>query len=232
MSDKKTTLWAVKSKNKWVLPAKQRATLATTSNSMLEDKSASQLSKWCDIESYASNCEVTGHLKDDRRAIKTVEQTIRFIGERYEIGLLWREDELMVQNNFYLATGHIKSLERRLQRDDTLRQHYQETNDTDVKADYVRKVKQVELNDIRDKIQWYLLHHPVIKPHKTKEVGTVCNAAAKHQVLALNDKLPSEPEILQDLIGKIFRFSEHQIKHSVNKEAMFLQVLVPSDDNR
>ena len=70
------------------LPVKQAATLATTATSIADDKLANQLSKWWDIESYASNCDVTGHSKEEQRAIKTLEQTTQFNGERYEVGLL------------------------------------------------------------------------------------------------------------------------------------------------
>ena len=38
--------------------------------------------------------------------------------------------------------GQLKTLERRLRKDDMLRKRYQETIDNDVKADYVRKVQQ------------------------------------------------------------------------------------------
>ena len=131
-------------------PAKQAATLATTATSVSEDKLASQLSKWWDIGSYASNCDVTGHSRDEQREIKTLEQATRFKGERYEVGLLWRKDEVKLPNNFYPAMGQLKSLERRLQKDDMLRKRYQETIDTDVKAGYVRKVQQVGLNETRD----------------------------------------------------------------------------------
>ena len=62
--------------------------------------------------------------------------------------------------------GQLKSLERRLQKDDTLTKRYQETIDTDVKAGYVRKVQHVELNETRDRLQWYLPQHPVINRHK------------------------------------------------------------------
>ena len=71
------------------LPAKQAATLATTATSIADDTLAKQLSKWWDIESYASNCDVIRHSKEEQRAIKTLEQTTRFNGERYEVGLLW-----------------------------------------------------------------------------------------------------------------------------------------------
>ena len=128
--------------------------------------------------------------------------------------------------------GQLRSLERRLQKDETLRKRYQETIDTDVNAGYVRKVDQVELNETRVKLQWCLPHHPVMNPHKSEKVRKVCNAAAKYQGVALNDKLLPGPDLLQSLIGIIFRFREHQVALSADIEAMFLQVAVPSDDSR
>ena len=240
-SEDKAAPWAVKSKIGWALsgplPAKQAATLATTATSIADDKLANQLSKWWDIESYASNYDVTGHSKEEQRAIKTLEQTTQFKGERYEVGLLWREDEVKLPNNFYSAMGQLKSLERRLQKDETLKKRYQETIDTDVNADVnadlnVRKVDQAELNETKDKLQWYLPHHPVIYPHKPENARRMCNAAAKYQCVALNDKLLPGPDLLQSLVGIIFRFREHQIALSADIDAMFLQVAVPSIDSR
>ena len=135
-------------------------------------------------------------------------------------------------NNFYSALGQLKSLERRLQKDDMLQKRYSETIDTDVKAGYVRKVQQVELNEIKDKLLWYLPYHPVVNPHKPEKVRRVRNAAAKYQGVALKNKLLSGPDLLQSLIGIIFRFREQQIALSTDIEAMFLQVAVPSDDSR
>ena len=170
--------------------------------------------------------------KEEQRAIKTLEQTSRFNGERYEVGLLWREDEVKLPNNFYSAMGQFRSLEKRLQKDDTLRQRYQETIDTDVTAAYVRKIDQTELNETRKDLQWYLPHHPVINPHKPEKVRRVCNAAAQYQGVALSDKLLSGPDLLQSLVGIIFRFREHQIALSADIEAMFPQIGVPSADSR
>ena len=128
--------------------------------------------------------------------------------------------------------GQLKSLEQRLQKDETLKKHYQATIDTYVNNGYVRKVDQAELNETKDKLQWYLPHHPVINPHEPKKVRRVCNAAAKYQGLALNDKLLSGPDLLQPLIGIIFRFREHQIALSADIDAMFHQVDVPNNDSR
>ena len=139
---------------------------------------------------------------------------------------------MKLPNNFYSAMGQLKSLERRLQKNETLRKRYRETIDADVNAGYVRKVDQTELNETRNRLQWCLPHHPVITPHKPEKVRRVCNAAAKYQGVALNDKLLSGPDRLQSLIGIIFCFQEHQIALSADMEAMFLQVAVPNDDSR
>ena len=85
---------------KWFATVEVGSNLATTATSIANDKLANQLSKWWDMESYASNCDVTGHSKEEQRAIKTLEQTTQFNGERYEVGLLWREDEVKLPNNF------------------------------------------------------------------------------------------------------------------------------------
>ena len=236
ISEDKSAPWAVRTRLGWALsgplPAKQVATMTTSAVSVTEDKLASQLSRWWDIESYASNCDVTGQSKDERRAIDTLKETTRFNGERYEVGLLWREDDVKLPNNFFSAMGQMKSLERRFQKDEALKNRYQDTIDTDVNAGYVRKVEQTELNETRDKLQWYLPHHPVINPHKPEKVRRVCNAAAKYQGVSLNDKLLSGPDLLQSLIGIIFRFREHEMALSADIEAMFLQVAVPTDDSR
>ena len=68
---------------------------------------------------------------------------------------------MKLPNSFYSAMGQLKSLERRLQDE-----RYQKTIDTDVKAGYVRKVDQTELNENGNSLKWYLPHHPVIPPHK------------------------------------------------------------------
>ncbi|XP_075262530.1 uncharacterized protein LOC142354150 [Convolutriloba macropyga] len=211
---------------------KQVATLATTETSVSEDKLASQLSKCWDIESYASNCDVTGHSTDEHRAIKTLEQTTRFTGERYEVGLLWREDEVKLPNNFYSAMGQLKSLERRLQKDDILRKRYQETSDTDVKAGYVRKVQQIELNETKDMLQWYLPHHPVINPHKTRKSQKSVQRSSKTPKCCpqRQTSIWTRPVAASD--RNFFSLPRTPIAISADIEAMILQVAVPSDDNR
>ena len=65
--------------------------------------------------------------------------------------------------------GQLKSLKRQMQRDEILKKSYQETIDTDVNTGYVWEIDQKELNETKDKLQWYLTHHPVIKPIDLKK---------------------------------------------------------------
>ena len=105
-------------------------------------KLASQLSKRWDIETYGLDCDVTGYSKDKQRAIKTLQQTTRFTGENYEVGFLWQKEDVMLPNNFYSDMRQLRSLKRRLQKDDILQKSNQETSDTDFKAGYISKVDQ------------------------------------------------------------------------------------------
>ena len=50
--------------------------------------------------------------------------------------------------------GQLKSLEWRLQKNETLEKRYQETIDHVVDAGYVRKVNQIEMKATRYKLQW------------------------------------------------------------------------------
>ena len=103
--------------------------------------------------------------------------------------------------------GQLKSLERRQQKGDILRKRYQETIDTDAKASFVRKVEQVEQNETRDKLQWYLPHHPVINPQKPEKVRTEFNAAAKYQVVVRQIFIWTRS--VAESYRNIFSFREH-----------------------
>ena len=92
----KTATWAAKLKTGWalscLLSTKQAASLASTATWIAENRYASQLTKWWDIESYDPNCDVTAQSNNEPILVETLEQTTRLIGERYLVGILRRED--------------------------------------------------------------------------------------------------------------------------------------------
>ena len=56
---------------------------------------------------------------------------MRHIGERYEVGLTWKEN-VELQNNYPVPKAQLKSLESRLSKVEFLRIKYHETLQTDL----------------------------------------------------------------------------------------------------
>ena len=99
------------------------------------------------MESYASNCSVSGRSKDDDKALEMLKATSKFDGKRYEVELLWKIAKPQLHNIYSSAVSQLKSLEHRLENDENLRQRYQETTDADVRKRFVRVLDETELEN-------------------------------------------------------------------------------------
>ena len=74
-------------------------------------------------------------IQGGEEALEMLKVTTKFDGERYEVGVLWKNVKPHLQNIYSSAVSQLKSLECRLEKDENLRQRYQETIDVDVKRD-------------------------------------------------------------------------------------------------
>ena len=124
----------------------------------------------------------------------------------------------------------MESFEYRLEKKPELKKLYQDSIKVDVEKGFVRILKQEELEATILERQWYVPHHPVENPNKPGKVTRVCNAESKFRRISLNDNLLTGPDLLQYLVGIIFRFIEQKIAIPADIEAMFLQVKVPPED--
>ena len=227
--------WAVKTKLGWTLcgplPHQEAVKMTTSGVTASEDDAvAEQIKSWWDIESYASSCDVSGRSKEDEKALQMLEQNTRFDGERYEVGLLLKRNDPFLPNNYSSALSQMKSLEYRLEKKPELMKLYQDTIKVDVEKGFIRILKQEELEATKLERQWYVPHHPVENTNKSGKVRRVCNAVSKFRGVSLNDNFLTGPDLLQNLIGIIFRFREQKIAITADIEAMFLQVKVPPED--
>ena len=227
--------WAVRTKLGWMLsgPLLQHETAKLATESLVAaevDPLADQVKSWWSMESYVSNCSVSGSSKEDDKALEMLKATTKIYGERYEVGLLWKNSKPHLPNNYSSAVSQLKSLERRLEKDENLKQRYKETIDVDVQKGFVRILDEAEIENTNSDHQWYVPQLPVLNPNKPDKVRRVCNAASKFGGVSLNDNLMAGPDLLQSLIGSIFRFREKQIALTADVEAMFLQVKVTPTD--
>ena len=151
---------------------------------------------------------------------------MRHTGERYEVGLTWKEN-VELQNNYPVAKAQLKSLHSRLSKDETLRIKYQETLQTDLEKGYV---KPVVFTEPQPETVWYLPHHPVCNPKKPGKVRRVANAASSFRGQSLNDNLLSGPDLLQNLFLLLLRFRERPVAVTADIEAMFMQISITEKD--
>ena len=228
---KKNEPWAIKTKLGWTLsgplPKHEIAQIATVLATCDDDQLSDQVKLWWSMESYSSTFSVSGRSHEDKKALEILEKTIRLIEGRYEVGLLWADNKV-IPKNYVSAYTQLCSLERRLEKNPDLKKRYEATINVDLENEHVRRLEDEKLSSSGSDPQWYVPHHPVINPNKPEKVRRVCNAASKFKGVSLNDKLVAGPDLLQNLIGIIFRFRQSSIAMTADIEAMFLQVKVPS----
>ena len=189
-----------------------------------------QLRTWYELESYGAMKEVDPRSSADRRAVEILEKTTKHDGQRYQVGMLWANDDLDLPNNYYSALVQLKSLEKRLSKDEELRSKYSKNINDDFEKGYVFRVENPKDPSQRSKREWYLPHHPVINPNKPGKIRRVLNGAAKFHGTSLNRSLLTGPDLLQRLIHTLIRFRQHKYAVSADIEGMFLQVGVPLAD--
>ena len=67
--------------------------------------------------------------------------------------------EEILQKSYEKSIGHLKILERRLEKDVTLQKRYQETIETVAKRGFIRELSSEELLKTRNEPQWYVPPH-------------------------------------------------------------------------
>ena len=68
------------------------------------------------METYASVCDVSDRSKEEKRAMSILERTTKQNGERYEVGLMWADDNPKLSNNYYSAYQQFQSMEETRER--------------------------------------------------------------------------------------------------------------------
>ena len=189
-SGEKSQPWAVKTALGWTvsgaLPKTETSLLSVSCNlSIASNLLSEQMKKWWDMETYSSVCNVTGKSKEEKRALSILEKTTKHNGERYEVQLLWAEDEPSSPNNYFSAYQQFFAMEKRLAKDVELKTAYKATIEKDLQRNFVRRLDDTETSETENALQWYLPYHPVKHPHKPGKVRRVCNAASKFKGVSL-----------------------------------------------
>ena len=173
-----------------------------------------KVEEWWLTESFGTKYEQeTPRSREDRKALDILEKTVKRVGDRYEAGLLCKEQDVKFPDNRATAEKYRAIIE-----------DYEEKG-------YAKKLSFAEASIPTPK-QWFLPHRPVLNPNKPGKVRMVMDAAAKHEGVSLNDKLHVGPDLLNNLVGVLLRFREHRVGVAADIEAMFHQCRVAKKDLR
>ena len=106
--------------------------VVATSCLATDDGLSSQLKSWFNRESYATRLNVSGRSKEDKKALEQLQKTTKLVDGNYQVGLPWADDQPSIQNNHFSAHSQFCSLERRLEKDASLKQRFAETIKVDL----------------------------------------------------------------------------------------------------
>jgi hypothetical protein len=183
------------------------------------------MKKYFDLESLG--IEAKKQRSDpEKRALDLLEERSRRLPDgRFETGLLWKEDDMKIPNNHEDALKRLKSLEKKLDKDEDFKKKYEERISNLLDSGYAEKVAAPPTEDKT----WYLPHFAVINPEKPK-IRVVHDAAARSHGRSLNDMLLPGPDLLQSLPGVVMRFRQYPYALSADIKEMFMQVKIREED--
>ena len=194
-----------------------------------EMKLREQVERFWALESHGfSNDDDSSKSLEDERALEILKRTTRLQDGRYEVGLLWRNDNPELPNNRLQAEKRLQQLKRRFQRSPEFAAQYKTVMNDYLDKSYAMKLSKVEAARTSSHT-WYLPHHGVINPNKSK-VRVVYEAAAQFEGTALNKELLQGPQLNNSLVGALMRFRKDEVAVASDIESMFHRVACREDD--
>ena len=182
-ADEKSSPFAVRLPKVWVLsgPLPSSSSLVSTCfkvNVEQDFELACQVNSWYDMESYSAYKQVDPRSAADARPQKILETITFHNGQRYGVGMLWADDNTQLPKMLWADDNIqslvlLKSLEKRLSRDTTLKENYAKTISEDLEKGYEIPIPDAHMVEQRSDKDWYLPHRPVINPNKPGKVRRV-----------------------------------------------------------
>lgn len=178
------------------------------------------------LESLGIRLEGRTTASEDRIR-RILNQTTRFVGDRWETGLLWRKDEVNLANNYEHARSRLQAVERKLDTDQQLAKLYYAEMDRLFATGYAEVIEDEEEPEGRT---WYLPHFGVTNPNKPGKLRLVFDGAAKYKDRSLNDHLSPGLDLLKPLVVILLNFRNKQVAFAGDIKDMFMRVQITRSD--
>ncbi|XP_062714110.1 uncharacterized protein LOC134290901 [Aedes albopictus] len=168
----------------------------------------------------------------DKRAQELLQQTTVRVGDRFETGLLWREEEIEFPESYGAAVRRLECLERRMKKNPSLKDNLERQINEYQQKGYAHRASEKELRSADLRRVWYLPLGAVVNPKKPEKVRLIWDAAATVNGVSLNSLLLKGPDQLTSLLAVLVRFRQYSVAVSADIKEMFHQVRIREADRQ
>ncbi|XP_043661589.1 uncharacterized protein LOC122625564 [Drosophila teissieri] len=195
----------------------------------VDDAMEKVVEDYFDMENFGVKPAPPVAASDDVRAQRILEDTTVKVGRRYQTGLLWKDDHVVLPPSYEMAYRRLVNVEKKMKRNKPLAQEYDRIIKDYVSKGYARRLQPEEVAVRSDRL-WYLPHFGVENPNKPGKVRLVFDAAAKVGGASLNSELDKGPQHYKPLPAVLFHFREGAVGVCGDIKEMFHQVLIRPED--
>ena len=188
--------------------------------------------KFWKVESYGTLPKKDPTLlpKNDAHALQILEPTTTKEKDRYSVRLLWKDDKPILPDNRNMAISRMLSLERKFEKQPSLKCKYVETINEYIEKGHVSKLPHKATKEEQNEIINYIPHQAVTSINKPGKMRVVFDAGAKYGNTSLNEKLYKGPDLLNSLAGTLLHFRQGKYSMIADIEKMFHQFIVQGKD--
>lgn len=215
----------------WILsgrlsgPIPHKVEVTSMLSQVEEDK---QLTKFWEMEEVNTNETISD---EDKHCEKHFQLNTKRDGNgNYVVRIPFTENGPQLGNSKNRATARLLQLEKRLERNDTLRKDYNDFMQEYLALGHMREVPKNEYNAGK----YYIPHQPVIREDSlTTKLRVVFDASCKtNSNVSLNDTMHVGPKLQQDLSQILLRWRKHRYVMSADIEKMYRAIKMHPDDQQ
>lgn len=170
--------------------------------------------------------------KESIRAKEIVDKTLKYDGNRYEIGLLWKQDDFKFPESYTQAHKRLTNQENKYVDKPEIKEWMNNTIHEYIEKGYARKLSEEEISKWKEEI-YYLPHFIVVNQNKPDpKPRLVFDAAAMNKGVSFNSALISGLDATTSLFGVALRFREGKVAVAGDIKEMFCQVKINEKDQK
>ncbi|XP_044572125.1 uncharacterized protein LOC123257373 [Drosophila ananassae] len=128
-------------------PSPRSCLLATS----LDDNVERIVEDYFEIENFGVKAAPTAAASDDVRAQKILEDTTVRVRRRYQTGLLWKTDNIVLPRSYDMAYNRLVNIEKKIKRDGQFAQEYSRIVNDYVDKGYARRLERQEIDSGSDR---------------------------------------------------------------------------------